>query len=242
MRQQAWYHDDCCHFGIHPPFLDFNFITENQRGLNTLKDILDDNQVGVISMVPTPSQIAARDKRKYERIMLHLPGQLFNPLNNTTVECKILNLSAGGAALQCDSAFLPGISLVLYIENFGRFEGKMLVHEGGQHVLEFSNKEIKRARLVKMLNSFLNEGMAGVMKARMRARTHPYVNNKIILENGKRETYDILDISLQGLSLRTRLRPPIGEIVDLGRIRARVIRHDIEGIAVEYVKETKGAE
>jgi hypothetical protein len=190
----------------------------------------------------TPSLIAARDKRKYERTMLSLPGQLFNPLTKAAVECKILNLSAGGAALQCDSAFPQGISLVLYIENFGRFEGKTFEHEGGQLVLDFSIREIKRARLVKMLKSFLHEGMAGVMQVRRHARTGASAENSIILENGKRESYDVLDISLEGLSLRTRLRPPIGGIVNLGRIRARVIRHDVDGITVEYVKEAKGAE
>lgn len=193
-------------------------------------------------MVFTSSLIAGQDRRKYERIMLYLPGQLFNPLTKTTVECKILNMSAGGAALRCDSTFPNGISLVLYIENFGRFEGKTVVHEDGQHVLEFSIIETKRARLVKMLKSFLHEGVAGVMRVRMHTRAHAPANNTIILENGKRAAYKILDISLEGLSLKTRLCPSIGEIVNLGRIRARVIRHDVEGIAVEYVRESKGAD
>jgi hypothetical protein len=192
-------------------------------------------------MVPTPSLTEARDKRKYERVMLQLPGQLFNPLNDTAVECKILNLSAGGAALRCDSEFPEGISLVLHIENFGRFEGKTVTHENGQLVLEFSIRETKRARLVDMLKSFLQEGVAGVTRLRQRARAPSFANNSIILENGRRETYDILDISLTGLSLKTRLRPSIGEIVNLGPVRARVIRHDVGGIAVEYVRESQGA-
>jgi hypothetical protein len=192
-------------------------------------------------MVHTPSLTAARDDRKYERVMLHLPGQLFNPSDETAVACKILNLSAGGAALRCDSEFPNGISLVLYIDNFGRFEGKTVVHENGQLGLEFSIRETKRARLVEMLKSFLHEGVTGVMHMRRRARA-PSFDNNIILENGKRAAYDILDISLEGLSLRTRLRPSIGEIVNLGRIRARVIRQDAEGIAVEYVRESKEAD
>jgi len=130
---------------------------------------------------------------------------------------------------------------LVYIENFGRFEGKTVVHENGQLVLEFSIRETKRARLVEMLKSFLHEGVAGVMHMRRRAQA-PSFDNTIILENGKRAAYDILDISLEGLSLRTRLRPSIGEIVNLGRIRARVIRHDAEGIAVEYVRESKEAD
>jgi hypothetical protein len=72
-------------------------------------------------MTSTPAPV--HDNRKYERIKLFLPGQLFNPLNEQSVECKVLNLSAGGAAVQCDAKFPAGLTLVLYIENFGRFEG-----------------------------------------------------------------------------------------------------------------------
>jgi hypothetical protein len=193
-------------------------------------------------MAFTSSLIAGQDRRKYERIMLCLSGQLFNPLTKTTIGCKILNMSAGGAALRCDCAFPNGISLVLYIENFGRFEGKTVVHEDGRQVLEFSIRETKRARLVKMLKSFLHEGVAGVIRVRMHSRAHDPADNTIVLENGKRAAYEILDLSLEGLFLKTRLRPSIGEIVNLGRIHARVIRRDVEGIAVEYVRESKGAD
>lgn len=191
-------------------------------------------------MISTPFMVSACDKRKYERISLQLSGKLFNPINKATVDCDILNLSAGGAAFRCASEFPKGCSLVLYIENFGRFEGKTIVHENGQHVLEFTIREEKRGRLVEMLKSFMREGVAGVM--RMRTRVRAPVDNIIILENGKREAYDITDISLEGLTLRTRLRPSIGEIVNLGRIHARVIRHDVGGIAVEYVRESTGTE
>ena len=62
-------------------------------------------------MASTPAPV--HDNRKYERIKLFLPGQLFNPLNEQSVECKVLNLSAGGAAVQCDAKFPAGLTLVL---------------------------------------------------------------------------------------------------------------------------------
>src|SRR5204862_3144802 len=102
------------------------------------------------------------DRRKYERIKLFLPGQLFNPLNEQSASCKVLSLSAGGAAVQCDTQFPAGLSLVLYIENFGRFEGKTIVHGNGQLALEFSIGEAKRGRLKEMLSSFAASGVDGV--------------------------------------------------------------------------------
>ena len=180
------------------------------------------------------SSAAGADRRKYERIKLFLPGQLFNPINEQSAECKVLNLSAGGAAVQCDVAFPAGISLVLYIENFGRFEGKTIVHKSGQLALEFAISESKRGRLKEMIKTFASGNLTHIHKPEP---TPALVSGNITRENGEQIACEVLDISLDGVSLRTRFRPPVGEILNLGRARGRVVRHLIEGIAVQYVKE-----
>jgi len=177
---------------------------------------------------------AVPDRRKYERIKLFLPGQLFNPLNEQSAECKVLNLSAGGAAVKCSATFAAGVALVLYIEKFGRFEGTTVTHGNGQLALEFSIGETKRGRLIEMLKSF---AAGGVAQKRKQDRVPSLVSGSITRENGQHISCDVLDISLDGVSLRTRVRPPVGEIVHLGQTRGRVVRHDIDGIAVHYVKE-----
>jgi hypothetical protein len=180
----------------------------------------------------TSEASAPADRRKYERIKLFLPGQLFNPINEQSAPCKVLNLSAGGAAVQCDTQFPAGLSLVLYIENFGRFEGTTVVHKSGQLALEFVIGESKRGRLKEMIKTFAAGSLAHAPE-----RTPALVSGSITRENGEQISCEVLDISLDGVSLRTRARPPVGEIVNLGRTRGRVVRHMIEGIAVQYVKE-----
>jgi hypothetical protein len=184
-----------------------------------------------------PASPHGSDNRKYERIQLFLPGQLFDPRSEQSAECKVLNLSAGGAAVQCDTKFPSGHALVLYIENFGRFEGKTIVHATGQMALEFSIGETKRGRLKEMLKSFAAGGVASVTQMRKHARTPSVVSGSIVRENGEQISCEVLDISLDGVSLRTAVRPPVGEIVSLGRTRGRVVRHHPEGIAIQYVKE-----
>ncbi|HET7083150.1 MAG TPA: PilZ domain-containing protein [Rhizomicrobium sp.] len=186
-------------------------------------------------MDSTPA--SSPENRKFERIQLFLPGQLFNPLNEQSSPCKVLNLSAGGAAVQCEATFPAGLSLVLYIENFGRFEGRTIVHGDGQLALEFSIGEAKRGRLKEMLQSFTASGVAGVTEVRKHARVPSLVSGSITRENGEQIMCDVLDISLDGVSLRTKVRPPVGEIVNLGRARGRVVRHHQDGIAIQYVKE-----
>jgi PilZ domain len=182
-----------------------------------------------------------QERRKYQRITLFLPGCLFNPIGEQSAECKVLNLSASGAAVQCSVEFPSGIPLVLYIDNFGRFEGKTLVHLNGQLALQFSIGETKRERLMEMLRSFGLEGLAGVTQLRKHVRVPSLVSGSIIRENGEQLTCDVMDISLDGVSLRTRSRPPIGEIIALGRTCGRVVRHHADGIAVQYVKKTDAA-
>ncbi len=185
-------------------------------------------------MVPTPAPPPVPDKRKYERTKLFLPGQLFNPVNQQSAECKVLNLSAGGAAIQCAASFAAGIPLILYIESFGRFEGNTVIHGNGQLALEFSIGESKRGRLMEMLRAF---AIGGVAQMRRHERIPSLVSGSITRENGEHISCDVLDISLDGVSLRTRIRPPVGEIVNLGRACGRVVRHHAEGIAIQYVKE-----
>jgi hypothetical protein len=178
--------------------------------------------------------LASVDRRKYERIKLFLPGQLFNPINEQSAPCKVLNLSAGGAAVQSDCQFPAGLSLVLYIENFGRFEGTTVVHKNGQLALQFVIGESKRGRLKEMIKTFAAGGLPDMRKSE---RIPALVSGSFTRQNGEQITCEVLDISLDGVSLRTRSRPPVGEIVNLGRTRGRVVRHMIEGIAVQYVKE-----
>ena len=177
------------------------------------------------------------EKRKYERVKLLLPGHLFDPQTDQSAECMVLNLSAGGAAIQCSVTFRPGSSLILYIDGFGRFQGKSILHQNGQLALQFVIGDVKRSRLIEMLQSFGLEGLAGITQLRKHARIPSLASGSIILENGEQLNCDVLDFSLEGVSLRSSVRAPIGEIVILRRAKGRIVRHHAEGIAVQYVKE-----
>jgi hypothetical protein len=55
-----------------------------------------------------------------------------------------------------------------------------------------------------------------------------------MLEDGRRYNCKIIDISLSGAAIETDVRPAMGTPVTLGRMRARVVRHFDDGIAVEF--------
>jgi hypothetical protein len=58
---------------------------------------------------------------------------------------------------------------------------------------------------------------------------------------GEYEACALLDISPQGMSLRTESRPPIGEIVKLGRSCGRVARHHADGIGIQFLSLVEAA-
>src|SRR5579863_2978068 len=126
------------------------------------------------------SEIHTQENRQYERTKLYLPGQLFNPASEQSVDCKVLNLSAGGAAVQCAQTFAADVPLVLYVENFGRFEGRTIVHADNQLALNFAIGENKRGRLAEMLKSFTLNGVAGVTELRRHARMPALVAGRIV--------------------------------------------------------------
>ena len=76
---------------------------------------------------------------------------------------------------------------------------------------------------------------------RRHARVPALVSGRIVRSNGQIITCDVLDISLEGVSVRTKVRPPVGEIVNLGRTRGRVVRHHEDGFAIQYVREAEKA-
>jgi hypothetical protein len=51
---------------------------------------------------------------------------------------------------------------------------------------------------------------------------------------------EVLDLSLSGLSLKTMVKPPLGEVITIGHVSGRVVRHHESGIAVEFCGGSKG--
>jgi hypothetical protein len=46
---------------------------------------------------------------------------------------------------------------------------------------------------------------------------------------------EVMDISVSGVSLKTDIRPPIGEFVLIAQIAGRVARHHGDGVGIEFV-------
>ncbi len=184
-------------------------------------------------------QASAAEQRGFTRHKIALPGTLFLPAEKFALECQVLNISGGGAGVQCEEPPPLHAFVILYIDGFGRFESVATRYINGELGLRFVCKELKRQRLLEDILVFLNDGAKSNTRTRRHRRLPSTMSDCLVRPNGDRINCQVLDISLQGVSLKTALRPPIGELTTLGRAYGRVVRHHDEGIAIEFLEPTE---
>jgi hypothetical protein len=61
---------------------------------------------------------------------------------------------------------------------------------------------------------------------------NPY--SRIKLPDGRTYACRVIDMSISGAAVAMQVRPALGTEVTLGRMRARVVRHFPEGVAVQF--------
>src|SRR3569832_399064 len=69
---------------------------------------------------------AKAERRRFRRVRVDLSGRLFVPADSRECHCKVVDLSPGGASLECDLALDADTQFVLYIDCFGRLEGSIV--------------------------------------------------------------------------------------------------------------------
>ena len=177
------------------------------------------------------------DQRSNERVDVRLAGKLFVPAEDSTLDCTIVNLSLGGAGIYCAEPPPLDAFVVLYVDGFGRFDGVTTRYVKGELGLRFVCKEPRRKKLEEDLAAFVKDGMTGV--TRLRRHQRKSADNKIdffTLADGSPSACQVADISFQGARLITEFKPAIGTLVKLGQTDAWVVRHDQNGIGVQFLQ------
>ena len=66
---------------------------------------------------------ARAERRRFRRVRVDLSGRLFVPTDSREAGCKIIDMSPGGASVECEIMPASGTQIILYIDRLGRFEG-----------------------------------------------------------------------------------------------------------------------
>ena len=183
---------------------------------------------------------ATAERRKHLRLEVDLSGKFFIPAEQREETCRIVDLSPTGARVA--SSFVPAndAQLVLYIDQFGRFECDVMRTEWGHFGVLFRCSALKQARLAEQLEIIAKQGAPQPATLRRHDRGEGGALSQFTRSSGQTAHCEVLDLSLSGLSLKTNVKPPVGEVITIGHVSGRVVRHHETGIAVEFCGTRKG--
>ena len=174
------------------------------------------------------------EQRQFDRAKTALNGKMFVPAEERTVDCNVVDISGGGAGITC--AEMPPLStfVVLYIDEYGRFEAVMTRVVGEVLGLRFVCSDAKRKRLIDKLTKSVNSEPAEAASLCRHRRVKGSPISTFTRCSGDRVDCEIIDISLTGASLKTEICPPNGEMILIGQMAARVIRQHEHGVGIVF--------
>lgn len=149
--------------------------------------------------------------------------------------CQVIDMSPGGAGIVSPVTGNIGDRVVAYIDHIGRVEGTIARHISGGFAMTIKASKHKRDKLASQLTYLANKEILDLPEDRRHERQpveNPY--SRITMSDGRNYQCVVLDISLSGAAVRTTVRPAINSVVQLGNMRARVVRHLDDGIALEF--------
>lgn len=182
---------------------------------------------------PTAAADDGVDRRKFGRVKLPLKARFLDE-HQTEQTCTVLNISAGGALMRAKNPPAFGNSVILYIDQLGRFVGKVTRAEKDLFAVSYERRRVKSAQTADDLTQLINRG-ARVHERRNAPRIRQDSPARIIFEDGKIADCAILDISLTGASIAISPRPPLGARLIVGRMTAKVVRRHEQGVGVVFL-------
>ncbi|WP_428408180.1 PilZ domain-containing protein [Hyphococcus sp.] len=181
---------------------------------------------------PENASVSEDERRRHRRVDLPLKARF---LTEKGVECaaEVINISAAGAMLRSKHPPAIGQNVVLYIDQIGRIEGKVVRSGNNSFAVAYPKRRERQAKIADNLTSVLNNRQRATDR-RITPRVKQNSPATVRLEDGRELTCSILDISLTGASIDIAPRPPLGTHLILGRMNAKVVRRHDKGVGIVF--------
>ncbi len=174
------------------------------------------------------------DKRKYPRIKTNLRGRYMLP-DRREFPCTIIDVALGGIALSGPERGAIRETVIVYMEELGRVEGEVVRHFDGGFALQLTITTRATEKFARRLDGLQAGNRLKSVRER-RAEPRVRLDDQVAaVGSSKGRECEIVDLSLTGAHIRIARRPAIGALVQLGRVRGRVVRHTSQGVGVEFV-------
>lgn len=180
-----------------------------------------------------PSQPRAVDGR-FQRVKVSILGR-YMLADRREFPCQVLEMSPGDAVVIAPVPGIEGERIIAYLDHIGRVEGTILKQVDGGFLMDISATPRKRDKMAAQLTWLANKDILNLPEDRRHERVVPDLRHStVVLDDGRRYNCKIIDISLSGAAIELDVRPAMGTPITLGRMRARVVRHFQNGVAVEF--------
>ncbi|MGV1757505.1 PilZ domain-containing protein [Rhizobium sp. A22-96] len=178
---------------------------------------------------------ARGDQRTFQRVPINMQGRLMLA-NYEEYECLVTEMSPGDMYVTCLGRPCSGERVIAYVDHLGRVEGNVVAVDGRGFSMSINATERKREKLAAQLTWLANKHELGLPEDRRHDRLTPRsTSSELTLEDGTQYICRIMDLSLSGAAVDLEVRPPIGTAVRLGNMRGRIVRHFMEGVAIEFL-------
>jgi hypothetical protein len=188
--------------------------------------------------IPSPQFVAPARTRaenhKFQRVKVSVLGR-YMLADRREFPCQIIEMSPGDAMVIAPVTGVVGEKVIAYVDHVGRIEGVLESSMDGGFVMSIEASPRKRDKLAAQLTWLANKDVLNLPEDRRHERVVPDIRHStVVLDDGRRYNCKIIDISLSGAAVELDVRPAMGTPITLGRMRARVVRHFQNGVAVEF--------
>lgn len=178
------------------------------------------------------------ERRRYQRVAFEAKGRFLAP-DGSEHSCSIRDMSLGGIAISSDAPMEIGAQIIVYLDEFGRFEGPVVRCFDGGFAIETAIAGPRRERLRQRLEALARGEKIEISARRAFARYAPgeaglEETSVLTLADGQSMPCRIIDMSLGGAQVAVENRPPVGTGVSIGRMTGRIVRHTEEGIGIQF--------
>lgn len=173
-------------------------------------------------------------ERSFQRVSVNVPGRLMLA-SHEEFPCTVIDMSPGDVSFACIGRPMVGERVIAYLDHIGRLEGMATALSNTGFLMAINATDRKREKLAAQLTWIANKHELGLPEDRRHDRLAPRnTRSEITLDDGRRYACRIMDLSLSGAAVDIEIRPALGTPVRLGNMRGRVVRHFIEGVAIEF--------
>ncbi|MCA3555811.1 PilZ domain-containing protein [Aestuariivirga sp.] len=151
-------------------------------------------------------------------------------------QCAVTAIDPDSALFLCEDQVPEGTPLAAFIEDIGRVNGVAGEAAGHGFWVNFSFSANRQPRFVRHLRWLIRRDLGLAAAERRHTRFEPRNRQaRFMLPGGREQPCEVIDISLSGAGIRSRMRPSVGSPVTLGRMKGRVVRHFDDGFALEFL-------